>query len=322
MRGLVLAVLVVASALAGCLGSDPVVPAETPSDEPKPEKPTVGASTGAIEGTVASDLMEPLSARVVLFNAERTEQLRETTAGRNGAFAFGDLAPATYVVQARHDSHESDLRAAKVEAGKVTKIEFHLLPLPSDDPFIIQDQVTGRIHTYWYQVEVPGQGCVSESVTQEVADENVSAGASSCSGGFIPFVPWEFARGTLEYVDNETKTILLEMAWQPSGLLGEHLRVRLACAQWDNDTSHPCYQRGDQMTSPATIRIDEDHWLEHGYDPLLAWYWSVLPGWGMLGTYESLGIDVGASYEQTYTIYFSYFQREKAPDNYSGLPGA
>lgn len=301
--------------LAGCLGDADLDPQQ---DDDARRGVAQGAlhddTTGAIEGTVASDLFEPLRAEVLLFGEDRTEVLRETTADPQGAFAFTHLEPGTYALQATHTGYQSHILGAEVAPGQSTKVDFRMSLLPSDDPFIIQKDVRGIIHTYSYRVEVPTQGCIVEQ--NPVQFPPIPGTIGTCGGGFIPFVPWENARGVVDDVDDETETILVEMAWEPAGMVGENLRLVVRCSE-ANTTDHPCWFEGDQMTSPVTIRADRD---DAAFNMSQTWTWHVLPGWGMLGTYPTLGIDIGASYEQTFTVHMNVFQRAPAPEGYSGLP--
>ncbi len=168
-----------------------------------------------------------------------------------------------------------------------------------EEPYTIENDIHGRTHGYSY---------CAEPMELTLA----------CGSSTIPFVPWENMTGTVTGVNGNTETTLMEMAWDPQGPLGEHLRLRVWCSE-GSSPEHPCFNevRG---TSPLIIRVDKEHADEHGYAMDQRWSWSVATSHGLLGTHSLLGVDAGASYEQTYTIYKTVFQHEPAPTGYSRLP--
>ncbi len=128
-------------------------------------------------------------------------------------------------------------------------------------------------------------------------------------------------------VTQDVKTILVEMVWDPAGPLGAYLQLDLMCPEVPRgnggavlDTEHACYFDTPGSESPLIHRVDEQHWLDNGYNHTGNWAARVFATFGMLGTYELTGVDAGVAYEQTFKIYTSVFHKEAAPDGYTGIP--
>lgn len=319
------AVVLLSVTIAGCVGekADP-----DPDPEGVPQKrgecegePRTTDETGAVDGRVSSDLFEPLGGtRLILWDERRTEQLEEVRSTQEGEFVFCELEPARYAVQALHDGYETSVRGVDVKQGSVATVHLELAPLPTTDPYVIEEDIEGLLEFgYRWHVEVPGQGCTHIE------------GVPTC-GTDIQYNSQNW-RGSFE-IDNETKSIVMELDWDSAGPLGEYLWFDLYCDEVHHvnptstgdfgqisDPDHPCYFAPQRQTSPVVHRVDEAHWSEHGYDHL-NWSWRVYPGYGTLGTHGALGVDVGLGYSQAYTIYLSVFQREGAPEAFTRLPDA
>lgn len=299
-------------AFAGCVEEDPSE-LDPPSEQQGPRdcegEPLTSPSTGAIDGRISSNLFEPLEgARLILWDEQRTEQLEEVRATQEGRFVFCELEPARYAVQGLHDGYETDVRGVDVKAETVASTHLKLAPLPTTDPYVIEEDVDGMLEwAYTYRVEVPTQGCTTDLMVENV---------STCGGSRSAYS--ENFRDTFDYVDNESMTIHLEMVWDSAGALGEQLRLVLFCDEWTDDRSTPCYYEGDSMTSPIVIRTDREEWDDFNFTK--RWHWHVFAGYGMLGTYPLVGADVGVAYQQEYTVYVSVFQRERAPEGFSRVP--
>jgi hypothetical protein len=327
--------LLVSVLLAGCMAGDAPDPGETPpatSDEPA--TPVVTATTGAVRGAVSTESYEPLAgAKILLLGDGRTTTLGETATARDGSFAFSELAPGRYVLQTSRNGYLSKTQGVTVEAGKTSEVQIRLAAVPTLEPYVIEEEVVGKITIgRTWQVEVPTMGCVTVPGQNQPVPEvgNVTTDPVPTCGKRNQYNSPNW-RGDIE-LTNETKTLIVEMAWTPAGVIGEHMWIDIYCSEVYHvavgdgedfgvisDPDHPCYMEPAKQTSPVMHRVDEAHWLEHGYNFTL-WHWRVYPGYGMLGTYPLIGVDAGVAYEQTFTLYISVFQRAAAPADYSLIP--
>src|SRR5688572_1246245 len=106
MRAFLVAALALLPLLAGCSG-----------DEDGPEEPLAAtATTGILRGVVVDEAIRPLLRVNVTLPLPDGTVLNSTTA-EDGAFAFGDLVPGGYVVQARKLGYLDTAVSVNVTAG-------------------------------------------------------------------------------------------------------------------------------------------------------------------------------------------------------------
>ena len=309
--------LFVVSALAGCLGGDDDVESSEPQIAEKADEVVTTSTTGSIKGTVASDLFEALGGATVAV----VETGDETTVAKNGEFVFNDLEPGRFTLIASALGYGQGTRAVDVKAGEVSAVAFQLLPLPSDDPYIEQRDHAGIIsYGAAWTAELPVIGCLFLEPNDGVVNYNPDACGQLSSAPAGATQP-EFA------VTEDVKTILIEMVWDPAGPLGEFLKMDLVCPLVPrgflgqvSDEEHVCYFPTTSRDSPIVHRIDESHWIENDYNYTGTWVARVFPTYGTLGTYDLVGVDVGVTYQQQFTVYISIFHKEPAPEGYTAIP--
>lgn len=306
-------------ALAGCLGGDEADPEGQNDGIPE----TAGEAefsddTGALRGAVSSDLFEPLqSARVEVLDMDRNPTEYNATTAANGEFVISHMEPGQYIVFVTRVGYEANQRSAQINAGELTQIQVQLEPLPGDGPFTEEWEEAAVIsESAAWRVEPPVVGCILVPMT---------GGAGSSCGNI------RFGEGNFNMqITEEVKTIIVEMVWSPAGPLGEFLRLELICPQVPRgsvggaveDKEHPCYFDSPSTVSPVIHRIDEEHWLEHDYNQTGSWDGRVFSGYGMLGTYDLIGVDAGVAYEQSFEVFITLFHREAAPEGYTRIPDA
>lgn len=111
-------------ALAGCFGGG--------KDTQDPADLTVApeAQVGLLRGVVVDDAVRPLAANVTLLPLNRT-----TTSGPDGSFAFTDVAPGAYLVQAALDGYLGSQVSASVLAGQASDVRVFLSKIASQEPY-------------------------------------------------------------------------------------------------------------------------------------------------------------------------------------------
>lgn len=297
-----------AMALAGCVGSDDAAPADDGLRDSADEA-VVSATSGSIRGTVASDLFEPLGGAQVGI----IETAQETKVARNGEFTMNDIVPGRYTLHIAAIGYQSAQRAVEVRAGEISEVTAQLIPAAGQDPYVEQRHVVDTISSgiAWH-VEVPGQGCVVGP-----AQVGYDKTCSGLGGAFNNI-----------NVTPETESIIVEMVWKPAGPLGENFQLDIICETAPRsgngailDTSHPCYYEAPGRQSPLTIRADQtDSFEVEDYKWQGDWDLRVYGSYGIIGTGDAVGSDVGLTYEQKFEYFISVFYRAPAPDGYSGIP--
>ncbi|MEA3144327.1 MAG: Carboxypeptidase regulatory-like domain [Thermoplasmata archaeon] len=109
---LLLAVLLLAPALAGCGGKGGGTGTET-------GKPALQEGKGAIAGLVIDDVYRPVPKALIL-----VEKLGLTaTSDGEGQFNFAGLEPGAYILKVQADGHATGPRTVQVVAGQYTEVE-------------------------------------------------------------------------------------------------------------------------------------------------------------------------------------------------------
>lgn len=143
--------LLVVPLFAGCVGAaGSEKECGAASTCPGPAGPTaqpalVTESTGAIDGLVVDDSLQPLPGALVGIQG----QPLSTSTDVAGAFTFNGLAPGRYVLLANALAYQAGSRAVDVTVGEVTTVQIVLAPLPTTVPFPETLQFTGLIECGW-----------------------------------------------------------------------------------------------------------------------------------------------------------------------------
>ncbi len=283
--------------LSGCIGSDDKVETKGPAIASEAEAVLTTAETGSLTGAVTSDLFEPLAgARVLLL-----EPGLETRVAKNGFFTLNDVPPGDYTAGFEADGYQPLSRRIGIAAGEVTQIRVQLIPLAGQEPWAEQIERTGQITqgVNWYLAPPPNNQCVS-----------LSCGGLTGNGVYSSFKV---------NASEDVKTHVVEVVWTPAGLLGENMQMSYRCP----DQGNPCTVGAPGRTSPLLVRRDLIGW-DPGENNTNRWAgdWTanIATSWGLLGTGELAGVDIGLAYEQKFTWYITLFHHEPAPEGFSSIP--
>jgi len=335
-------------AFAGCVGGG--------DGQAKSGGPDVEAAfdedTGGIRGQVVSDEEIPIAGAEVGIAA--LNLVSSTDA--NGLFALSHVPPGPQVVEVSALGYNPSGRTIDVQAGAAVDLAFELTPLPSDAPyhrtFIYRAQLSGVM---WKLTPT----CIYTDVNPLVKTcGGVRAGEAGFGGTTITAGCDVCETHTLneEHKDftADWQTIQGELMWQPqSGATGKGFLLDINAPNITRGTSGSINQ-ADPYTwhksankGPIAIRVDKDMLAARGVkekdwnnpasnescmanldnDPELEernncdWFFRIFPAAFDAGIgEEGFGPDYGIMLENVATMYFSYWVREKAPDQWTALP--
>ncbi len=131
-----LAVVLVAAPLTGCLG----LGGGEGTDEPlQKERADVTAELGGVEGVITDNAVQPVvGANVTLQEIDRTTQTAS-----DGSYAFSRLDPGTYTMVVRGDGFVSTQETVTVAAGEASIVDVILTHATSKDAFMQQQELVG-----------------------------------------------------------------------------------------------------------------------------------------------------------------------------------
>ncbi|HJQ93961.1 MAG TPA: carboxypeptidase-like regulatory domain-containing protein, partial [Candidatus Thermoplasmatota archaeon] len=211
MRTLLAAALAVLPLLAGCSSGDggPAEPIEAT------------ATTGILKGVVVDEAIRPLlGVRITVPMADGTT-LNSTTAA-DGAFAFGDLPPGGYVVQARKLGYLDAALAANVTAGEAEPAGLRLQMLADvlNAPFVEQFQFSGFLQCSFTAFVARVAACNPSEAAQPLCNTP----APVCTGPIDNVTADEFM--AVHSVSRQTVRFLQsELVWEAGSQLSSSLKA-------------------------------------------------------------------------------------------------
>lgn len=304
--------VVIVLLLAGCLspGEETATVGTNSGDAPSPQAVAeFDETTGAIEGVVTGDSLEPLAAADVTLDGSvlaSTDQF--------GRFVFSHIAPGPHTLVAQAANHAPAFTEVDLEAGMVATVNLVLTPIPGTQPYS-----TTLIHQGFWDCSVAAIVGVPNCLNM--------TGVQKIGFGFDVGSEWRTSQIELTWTYSNVAQTTTPGAWfsnaaetedETGGCLGEvagqnPLRLRLApgdvlgglgCATVAADYSTP---------TPATAYHHEGFVFPWG---LLAA--ESKPIYNLYATGNSRG--VGASFNQPFTMYLSVFYFEPAPSDFSAMP--
>lgn len=202
------ALLVTCILIAGC------------SDAPKEETAAFDdvVPEGAIRGVVVDQAIVPIEgATVTVVGKELT-----ATTDANGAFAFPDVAPGTYFLEASHPFYDTQQTSVEVTEGTAPITKLQLSRLVFESP-------------YTSQVHLRGYLSCSSNAGGIIAEECGEGAGVPCSApviGDVPVIGCQRLGGAPDNVPEATfftdggpvKTIQAEVVWEPTLVVGNGIQ--------------------------------------------------------------------------------------------------
>ena len=126
MQGLSSLLAVSLIVLSGCIAA----PTPSATDAPAPSEATTTAETGAIDGSVTTDELQPIPNAQVALQGDN----RSTVSASDGSFSFSNLDPGTYTVLVAGLGYFSNQKTVSVVAGEAVKVTIILDKIPIAPP--------------------------------------------------------------------------------------------------------------------------------------------------------------------------------------------
>ncbi len=295
-RVLLVGLLLVALALAGCAGGDD--PKLDPAD-PQGETRGDPQTPGGLEGRIVDHATEPVAdALVAVFH--EVEFLTETTSDDEGRFRLEDLAPGEYAVRVQADCCREEIVWMDVEPDETAELNVVVEPLQGSDvktPHVKQFEWQGFI------------GCSQNAVFLSVV--------SSCSD------PNHENRHDF-VVEGGVRSVSAAMEWDDDQVLQSHeYEIRLE----NSDVRHDCPGIGSTATCPYRYMT-----VQGGSPLVLVANESVdepEARWSALEVGEEWTLqfvvwprdDVTLVYQQPFTVHYHVHYWEEAAEDYNPLDG-
>lgn len=205
-RAVLLALVVLAAPLAGCLGGD------GGSDEglDVKERAEVTEDSGGIEGVVTNPAVEPIEGAAVTIE----ETGEESTTASDGSFAFSEVPPGTYTLQVEAEGFLDAERQVDVAASEVTTIDVVLTEQPDTIPYMQQFESQGFMEC-----------SVGASAVVVVASYNVCE-----EGGNTTNTNTEFTH----QIEPDPWQVVTEVDWEPSSPLADRFWMNVEAQGFDS----------------------------------------------------------------------------------------
>lgn len=315
--GLALAVVAI-FLLSGCAGSPPTASLAELKLQHCDPRALSSPDVGAVEGYVRDDELQ-----VVPGASVQVRELRLVAqAGPDGYYAFCDVAPGRYTLDASRLGYEGGSLTIAVEAGRVTAHSFELKAIPVAGPLHPRREVIG-----------PFQGYVQCRMSMTFV---VTASSGPC--GFAPLVPspnpvtelWTQDKVQMPFklTSEDWHQIVFEARWKPSSIATNPKMVHVFSYQgrpsthWFADSGGHlspikwnytlgARNPGGQITSGTPEKPD---WKNH---TLITWI--TLPFAGVPSAQHPTNQPVWIAYELRFEMMVTVLYSSTAPPEYSAF---
>lgn len=274
--------------------------------------PEFDESTGAIQGIVTDDSLNPLSGVELLIS----ETGATAVSVHDGSFAFSRLPPEKVHLLAQKIGFESIQRAVEILPGEIVQVSLVLPALAVAEPFTVTKIQDGLI----------GCGVLGRTNNDPNASHNIVAlcGIFGNAGYYnIDKFHLVWRMGDLE----DTSGAWGEVTWTPSQAAGRSLGV--IWTLWDSsNTAGGVYTFArTNGRSPLSVRIPSELLID-----LLSKRTTIQDCSAAnctvhtyhYGRADTLGpgfpVDVGFSLQQRYTEYYTLFYNQPLPERFTALP--
>ena len=293
--------------LAGCAGEDggPAAPVEAT------------ATTGILKGVVVDEAIRPLLGVAVTVPMADGTLLNSTTAA-DGAFAFGDLPPGGYVVQARKLGYLDTALAANVTAGEAEPAGLRLLMRPDvlNAPFVEEFQFSGFLQCSFTAFVARVAACNPSEAAQPLCNTP----APVCTGPVDNLTADEFM--AVHSVSRQTARFLQsELVWEAGSQLSSSLKALPGSR--DPSTGEINDYRPFEGTSPLAMPMDgavaQALFIGNGKDLVVrvfAGYVNETAPPACLPSPVGCPWGLGASYEQRFDLFTHVFYGFEPPEGW------
>jgi hypothetical protein len=346
---LVVPLLLMLLAFAGCVGADSSSPATNGPGAPGGAHGPAefDETTGAIEGVVTTVELAPIAGAVVglLPSALLAEPYNAVT-DETGRFTLNRVPPGDHALAASALGFTSASKRVSVETAVVAQVSIILEQLAIEEAYSVTILKRGAQTGAMLRL-TPECLYLSQSVPEQVPSRNLLKtcnGARLCDSGSCEFT---FVDELLK--ETNYRTIVAEMNWQPqSGATGRAYWLDLSGPNVSRQTGGSIdqadkrYWMKHQGKGPIQLRVDLPETLvERGIDEAdwysypggkgcaqssCAWLYRAWPSYCDLGSSTgacgSTPVDYGIQQGAVYDVYFSIFYLEPAPPEFTGVPDA
>lgn len=292
---MLLALLVVSVALAGCVGGDDEVGPDNEEaqqeDEGSIELNAIGADESTLTGQVVSESLDPLASATVV-----VQELEEnTTTNVAGRFKLEGLEPGKYTVFAQADGYKVQRTSVELVAGKAAAANFILERLPSETPHVLVDEQVGFLECQTGAVVVTMNCVPIQNVLNDLGTNPTNT---------KQILKFEFDPKGLE-------AVVAEMVWNPP-IAGTAEELQLLVEQDSTDLVEGGRYGRAQSESP--VRVELTGWENlpkaENNDTL-----------GVFQTRTFPPFEPGTIvFQQKFTIFVSYFYYQLPTPGYTGIP--
>jgi hypothetical protein len=276
-------ILLLATALAGCLGDDDV-------DFTDPDASEDDGETGIVSGRILTiDLDEVVGARVQLVKDQ--ELVKETETDATGAYEIRGVEPGQYRLQVSAPCCRENVRAIQVQAGETIQADLQL------ERFTQADLQQAYMEPFeWNGFLACGAG------SPLLTTAPCGAGGADPNDDFLH--EWELHEGVVD--------VVVGMRWDSAGgVLGERLFIAAenrGCSATECDQS---YAR-EEGASPVIFRLDNptgEFRFSNIEDEPREMQFRVFPAF-----------EPDVYYQQPFTVHYHVFYHERAPEDYNPIP--
>lgn len=290
--------------LAGCTSDDTSTLEPRRLDVEAPGDLVIDESSGAILGQVVDEELLPVANATVTLEDDHGKRLT-TPSAHDGAFAFSDLDPGSYLILVSHDGYFNQTQRETVSAGQITELQMILELDPASD----------------YVEVLPFRGIVDSATWR--------AGPSCLTIVQPPFgtclgITPSSLYGTVD-AEPDWRTIVSEVYWTPNSAVFHQTGFHYV--RFPNVTSFegvPDFNSAGYFETtgptPMVLRIDRPTIQERGH-PAESQYGPVV--FRALNDFNDVNATVfavGAMYQQTMDLLVSTFYGQTPPTGYTALP--
>lgn len=294
--------------LAGCAGSG----ATTDTDNTSALAVDPGGETGAIDGTVVDDGVNPIPGALVAVTTTAGDL--QATTDVAGRFVLNNVPPGKQTLFAAALGYDSVAKVVQVVGGEVTSISLSLSPIPIVEPYV---ETFGPFDGYFEcRMGHANTGECGWLIAQQPHPTQVYPNDRSIFRFNVSSEEWQTFHGEMRWQQGSFATsTAMRLAFSYEGRSGSH---RWCSAEGASPLSWRYERTESDLTKCAADGADNSEAPEPGmqYNPLRT-YANVPFG----GNLDPEGL-VYLSFQQRFQVLVTVFYGEPGPADYTGFPDA